>query len=142
MKSGTYTCIFCGGSSTTQNIYTCKMKYCSNSCQNKHKNTLLIENWKNGRISGLAAGDRVNRTIRKYLIEQAGGKCEECGWNKKNPITGRSPLQIHHIDGISDNCGPSNMKVLCPNCHSLTDTYMALNIGRGSKKRLEYGRLV
>lgn len=52
-------------------------------------------------------------------------KCEICGiseWNEK-PIS----LQIHHING--DNCDNriENLQVLCPNCHSQTDTYCGRN---------------
>lgn len=64
------------------------------------------------------------RNIRKYLFEKRGIKCEQCGWDKKHPITNLSPLQIHHKDGNKYNNNEQNLKILCPNCHSLTKDYM------------------
>jgi 5-methylcytosine-specific restriction endonuclease McrA len=77
----------------------------------------------------------VPNPIRKYLFEEAKYKCTECGWCKKNPSTGKVPLTIDHIDGNSSNHKRENLKVLCPNCHSLTPTYGALNKGNGRKTR-------
>lgn len=69
---------------------------------------------------------------RKLLIGMRGHKCENCSneiWDGA-PI----PLEMHHVDGNSDNNDESNLKLLCPNCHSLTPTYRAANIGNGSKR--------
>ena len=55
-------------------------------------------------------------------------KCECCGiekWNNK-PIR----LQVHHIDGDHFNNELSNIQLLCPNCHSQTDTFA----GKKNKK--------
>lgn len=54
-------------------------------------------------------------------------KCSCCGiinWNGK-PIT----LQLDHIDGNPHNHVLSNLRLLCPNCHSQTDTYCGRNKG-------------
>jgi Zn finger protein HypA/HybF involved in hydrogenase expression len=51
--------------------------------------------------------------------------CEKCGlteWNGK-PIM----LELHHIDGNRQNHLLKNLRLLCPNCHSQTDTYRAKN---------------
>ena len=61
----------------------------------------------------------------------------ECGWNKINPITNKVPIELEHIDGNSENNSLDNLKLLCPNCHSLTPTYKALNIGNGRYKRMK-----
>lgn len=48
-------------------------------------------------------------------------KCECCGiteWQGK-PLT----LELHHIDGNHYNNGLSNLQILCPNCHSQTETF-------------------
>lgn len=49
-------------------------------------------------------------------------KCEECGisdtWNGK-PLN----FELHHIDGDHYNNELSNLQILCPNCHSQTDSY-------------------
>ena len=59
-------------------------------------------------------------------------KCEECGivkWNNK-PIS----LHLDHIDGNRCNNLISNLRILCPNCHSQTDTYAIIK--SGSKRRI------
>lgn len=61
-------------------------------------------------------------------------KCEnpECGlseWHGK-PIS----LQVHHIDGNHYNNSIDNLMLLCPNCHSQTDSFC----GRGRKNKIEH----
>ena len=63
------------------------------------------------------------------LVALRGRKCECCG------ITdwmGQSiPLEIHHEDGDSLNNALENLKLLCPNCHALTENYRGKNINSG-----------
>ena len=33
------------------------------------------------------------------------------------------PLELHHKDGDHNNNNLDNLQLLCPNCHTLTDTY-------------------
>ena len=64
--------------------------------------------------------------------------CQEyyrCGWCEINPTSGKIPLEIEHIDGNYKNNTEENLILLCPNCHSLTPTYRALNKGHGRKER-------
>ena len=53
--------------------------------------------------------------------------CEECGWNKE-AIDGRLPLELDHINGDSRDNRIENLRVLCPNCHSLKATHRGRNI--------------
>lgn len=48
--------------------------------------------------------------------------CEECGWSKKSD-DGRIPLELDHINGDSRDNRLENLRVLCPNCHSLKPTH-------------------
>jgi 5-methylcytosine-specific restriction endonuclease McrA len=59
----------------------------------------------------------------------------DCGWCEINPITNKVPIQLEHIDGNSENNSLDNLKILCPNCHSLTPTFGALNKGNGRELR-------
>lgn len=77
------------------------------------------------------------KRYKRFLIEKYGEKCMCCGWNERNSITGNVPIELEHIDGNSDNNNINNLKLLCPNCHSLTATYKALNVGNGRYKRKE-----
>jgi len=63
--------------------------------------------------------------LKRYLIEQ-NNQCVLCKitgkWNGK-PLT----LHLDHIDGNSDNNTLTNVRLLCPNCHSQTDTWCGRN---------------
>lgn len=58
-------------------------------------------------------------------------KCEKCGGTEwlGQPI----PLQLHHKDGVHNNNTLTNLQALCPNCHSLTDTFAGKNIKKRKK---------
>ena len=60
-----------------------------------------------------------------------------CGWREIHPITGLVPIQLDHIDGDSDNNDLKNLRLLCPNCHSLTVNFGRLN-NSGRSKRKDY----
>ena len=102
-------------------------KYCSLKCQAKHQQEDYIKRWKNGEESGLSGRYGISQRIRNYLFEKYDSKCQKCGWGEKNPITNKVPLQIHHIDGDCTNNKEENLQLLCPNCHSLTETFGSLN---------------
>lgn len=52
--------------------------------------------------------------------------CEECGW-KKQTKDGYLPLELDHINGNRNDNRLGNLRILCPNCHSLKPTYRARN---------------
>lgn len=109
-------------------------KYCSFSCSTEHRKLSVISAWLNGTFDGSRPQSlELSRTIRNFLLSEANYRCQspDCcvpgGWSQINPTTGKVPLEIDHIDGDSTNNSPSNLIVLCPNCHSLTPTFRALN---------------
>lgn len=112
-------------------------KYCSYRCQQRYKQNEYIERWLSGEIVDTTRGSTVSKRIRNYLFEKHNCKCSRCGWGEINPITGKSPLEVEHIDGNSENNNPDNLTLLCPNCHSLTPTYKALNKGKGRHQRMK-----
>jgi hypothetical protein len=73
--------------------------------------------------------------LRRYLFEKYDNACSCCGWKKINSFTGKIPLEVDHIDGNSNNNIESNLRLLCPNCHSLTPNFRNLNKGMGMKWR-------
>jgi HNH endonuclease len=44
-------------------------------------------------------------------------------------------LELDHINGAADDHRLENLRLLCPNCHSQTDTYYARNIRLRRKRR-------
>lgn len=66
--------------------------------------------------------------LRKKIISVGikNHKCESCGleyWLDKI-----IPLELHHIDGDRNNNSIENLMVLCPNCHTQTETYKGKNV--------------
>ena len=104
-------------------------KYCNATCQISYMKKIVSEK--------IESGDNTfyEKTYKNYLISKFGNKCMECGWDKVDPITNKVRIQLVHIDGDSTNNSIDNLKLLCPNCHSLTPTYGALNKGNGRKNR-------
>ena len=58
-------------------------------------------------------------------------KCEKCGLTEWNGLP--IPLQVNHIDGNSHNHRLNNLEIICPNCHTQTDTYCGKNIRKKEK---------
>lgn len=63
-----------------------------------------------------------NRLIKENRLSYSCAKCGITDWNGAE-IT----LQLDHIDGNSSNHLISNLRLLCPNCHSQTDTWCGKN---------------
>lgn len=117
----TFICSWCGTEKRCKGS-SYKNKYCSNSCQRADVTEKKKLAWLN------EGKDWSGK--KEYLLTEVGRKCEECGqgevWNGK-PLT----LQLDHIDGDSDNNRRDNLRILCPHCHTQTETYG--NAGKGSR---------
>lgn len=55
-------------------------------------------------------------------------KCQQCGWAKRT-TDGYLPLELDHINSNRHDNRIENLRILCPNCHSLTKHH------RGRKNR-------
>ena len=130
-----YYCLNCGkeleGTKKSKNIF------CDNKCQNEYIYKKYIKNWKDGKENGLKGEYSTSSHIKRYLLEKYNNKCEKCGWGEMNKFTDTIPLEIHHIDGDYTNNKEENLQLLCPNCHSLTETYKSHN-KKGRQERRKY----
>ena len=74
-----------------------------------------------------------NRWVGSYQLKRrlvAAGlkqlRCELCGWAER-ASDGRIPVELDHINGDTRDNRLENLRVLCPNCHSLQPTHRGLN---------------
>lgn len=121
----------CASESCESRVKRVGASYCSNRCSFAHRRQELISRFLSGENVSTANRKELPRAIRNYLLDLSGQKCSRCGWSEVSPTLGRVPLQVDHEDGDASNNTINNLRVLCPNCHSLTPTFGAQNIGRG-----------
>ena len=104
--------------------YSSAGKFCGNKCRGVYESKQHKKRWYAGELK------RIERsTIRKYLTEDRGYKCEVCKiheWNGR-----KLTLQVDHIDGNPGDDRPENVRLICPNCHSQTEFLGGANKGRG-----------
>lgn len=117
-------CKFCGKPIPRANIY------CSSKCCGEQRIKDNIQAFLDG---NLKRKEGLPLVVKNYLLKQADYKCELCGFEGYNKKSGNTILQIHHIDGHSNNNVPENLQVLCPNCHAMTENFMALNNGNSDR---------
>lgn len=125
------TCITCEKIFKTHNK---DAKFCSRDCFNLERKRLKDIEIETGQCKS-----NDTRRYKKYLYEKYGEKCMKCGWCEVNEYTGKIPLELHHVDGNSDNNTLDNFELLCPNHHALTKTWKGAKIenGRFSKRRIK-----
>lgn len=115
-------------------IISRKRIFCSNACQGEWRYKEYVRLWKSGVNNGCGKDGSISNYLKRYLLEKNNYKCEICGCDWKNPKSGNSILEIHHIDGNCYNNSEENLQVLCPNHHAMTDTYKNNN-KNGRRKR-------
>lgn len=102
--------------------------YCNPTCHRDFEYKQYIKDWKLGIIPGHVGKTlQLSNSIRKYMLLKYNNTCIECSWNKLHPVDNKPLVEIDHIDGDASNCREDNLRVLCPNCHSMTSTFRARN---------------
>jgi hypothetical protein len=75
-------------------------------------------------------------TLKRYLLNVVciENKCSICSnppeWNNK-PLS----LQLDHINGDHYDNRVENLRLICPNCHSQTETYTGRNLKKYNEKK-------
>lgn len=97
------------------------------------KSKKIIESemrWKTAPFESIQKGKRRDR----ILLEQ-NGKCSIC---KIEPewMGNKLTFQLDHISGNRADESRSNLRLICPNCHSQTSTWGSKNASPEGKKRI------
>lgn len=101
----------------TKNKKFCCHKCFSDFCQKKS-----FDRIRKGKYTETYSG---NRLLRAFLMQDRGKYCERCKlstWQNDD-----IPLNVHHKDGDAKNNVPSNLELLCLNCHGLTENFGCKN---------------
>lgn len=75
------------------------------------------------------------RLLTRALVET--GIKYECSICGQEPVWNKKPLTFHvdHIDGDSLNNTSDNLRFLCPNCHTQTDSYARPKTSKSTKSK-------
>ena len=96
-------------------------KHCSRACSNIARTGI---SYRRGQPHSETAKLKHQK---EFIINRDGEKCSICGlpptWNDA-PLT----LQVDHIDGDHKNNEWGNLRMVCPNCHTQTETYGGKNV--------------
>lgn len=70
---------------------------------------------------------------RLFAVGLKSEYCEQCSWAERTD-KGYLPLELDHINGNRHDNRLENLRILCPNCHSLTENHRG-RTGKGKSNR-------
>jgi 5-methylcytosine-specific restriction endonuclease McrA len=102
-------------------------------CSEEHKLEQQLQEVRKLLVVGKPKSKKLkHQLVRLGLLE---AKCAWCGltnWRGKTGLDGL--LQLDHINGNAHDNRLENLRILCANCHTQTDTYCGRNKGNGMRK--------
>jgi len=100
-----------------------KGEYCLPPLSIEHKKKLSISkmgklnpSWCGGMSKPQPYTTDWTDTLKRSIRERDHYTCRVCGKQQ-----GETTFSVHHIDYNKENCSPTNLITLCPNCHSKTN---------------------
>jgi hypothetical protein len=85
----------------------------------------LVNRTRNSKAIKITSHKLKSRLLIEGIFEHKCYKCLNTEW-----LGNKIPLELEHINGNRLDNRLKNLTLLCPNCHALTPTYRANNIGR------------
>jgi len=107
-------------------------KFCGHICQGEFSSKQRFS-------QRLKENTKYEKSTRKYVLMIKGEKCEDCGitdW-RGNKLS----FNIDHVNGNRTDNRIENLRVLCPNCHSLTPTFGVKNVSEEGRKKMLAGAI-
>jgi hypothetical protein len=74
------------------------------------------------------------RLLERNILENKCSRCDIQEW-----LGEKISLELDHIDGDNWNNKRENIRLLCPNCHAITDNYKGKNIKKKNNKEPKKG---
>lgn len=117
-------CAQCGESLRSFNI-----DYCGRACYE----AAWVAEW----VAGTLSEDLLpsNQLARRVLRKMYHNACQECEWSVVSKWNGQVTLTLEHQDGNPSNNLFENLKLLCANCHTLTENFCGRNTTASRAKR-------
>jgi|SRR3990167_947089 len=85
------------------------------------KSTIALRKYYEEKLKDIPYEHRCKNFRISVLLNEQANRCNNCKLDKW--LNKQIKLELHHKDGNKNNKLRSNEELLCPNCHSYTDTW-------------------
>lgn len=121
-------CLNCG--CTTK--YHKGKKFCSSKCSSEYLHKKAYENFLKNDNNKYNNGGYIAKNFKDFILKEQNNICLICGqkpiWMNKDLV-----FVLDHIDGDASNNNRNNLRLICPNCDSQTNTFKSKT--KNSKRR-------